>query len=115
MEKNEEYIGIVEKTGSNGEGILKNGDYTVFVPYALPEEKIKYKVLKVKKNICFAKLIELYVPSEERVRPKCRVYEKCGGCQLQHLKYKHPTYVAIGSLWVANICAFGIFLKTISA
>ena len=32
MEKNEEYIGIVEKTGSNGEGILKNGDYTVFVP-----------------------------------------------------------------------------------
>lgn len=89
MEKNEEYIGIVEKTGSNGEGILKNGDYTVFVPYALPEEKIKYKVLKVKKNICFAKLVELYVPSEERVRPKCRVYEKCGGCQLQHLKYKH--------------------------
>lgn len=89
MEKNEEYIGIVEKTGSNGEGILKNGDYTVFVPYALPEEKIKYKVLKVKKNICFAKLVELCVPSEERVRPKCRVYEKCGGCQLQHLKYKH--------------------------
>ena len=89
MEKNEEYIGIVEKTGSNGEGILKNGDYTVFVPDALPEEKIKYKVLKVKKNICFAKLVELCVPSEERVRPKCRVYEKCGGCQLQHLKYKH--------------------------
>ena len=89
MEKNEEYIGIVEKTGSNGEGILKNGDYTVFVPYALPEEKIKYKVLKVKKNICFAKITELCVPSEERVRPKCPVYEKCGGCQLQHLKYKH--------------------------
>lgn len=89
MEKNEEYIGIVEKTGANGEGILKNGDYTVFVPYALPEEKIKYKVLKVKKNICFAKLVELCVPSEERVRPKCPVYEKCGGCQLQHLKYKH--------------------------
>lgn len=89
MEKNEEHIGIVEKTGSNGEGILKNGDYTVFVPYALPEEKIKYKVLKVKKNICFAKITELCVPSEERVRPKCPVYEKCGGCQLQHLKYKH--------------------------
>ncbi len=88
MEKNEEYVGIVERIGSGGEGIIKNGDYTVFVPYALPTEKIKYRVLKVKKNIVFAKKVELYVPAEDRVRPKCPVYEKCGGCQLQHLKYK---------------------------
>ena len=36
MEKNEEYVGIVERIGSGGEGIIKNGEYTVFVPYALP-------------------------------------------------------------------------------
>ena len=45
MEKNEFYTGIVERLGSNGEGILKQGDTTVFVPYALPREKIKYKIL----------------------------------------------------------------------
>lgn len=88
MEKNEEYVGLVERVGSNGEGILKNGKYTVFVPYALPTEKIRYKVLKVKKNIVYGKLTELYVPAEVRIRPKCAVYEKCGGCQLQHFKYK---------------------------
>lgn len=88
MEKNEEYVGIVERIGSGGEGIIKNGEYTVFVPYALPTEKIKYRVLKVKKNVAFGKMTELYVPAEDRVRPKCSVYEKCGGCQLQHLKYK---------------------------
>lgn len=88
MDKNEEYVGIVERIGYNGEGILKNGEYTVFVPYALPTEKIKYRVLKVRKNVVFGKLVELYVPAEDRVRPKCSVYEKCGGCQLQHLKYK---------------------------
>lgn len=53
MEKNEEYVGIVERIGSGGEGIIKNGEYTVFVPYALPTEKIKYRVLKVKKERCF--------------------------------------------------------------
>ena len=88
MLKNQEFVGVVNKLGSNGEGIIKEGNYTVFVPYALPNEKIKYKVLKVKKNVVFAKATEIYTPAEERVRPACPVYEKCGGCQLQHLKYK---------------------------
>lgn len=88
MVKNEERVGIVSRLGSNGEGVVKDGDFTVFVPYTLPNEKIKYKVLKVKKNVVFAKVVEVYTPAEERVRPACAVYEKCGGCQLQHLKYK---------------------------
>ena len=88
MLKNEERVGIVSRLGANGEGIIKDGEYTVFLPYALPNEKIKYKVLKVKKNVVFAKTLEVYTPAEERVRPACAVYEKCGGCQLQHLKYK---------------------------
>lgn len=88
MEKNEERIGLVEKLGSNGEGIIRDDGYTVFVPYVLPQEKIRYRVLKVKDKIAFGKVTEICAPAEERVRPKCKVYEKCGGCQLQHLKYK---------------------------
>ncbi|MBE5741793.1 MAG: 23S rRNA (uracil(1939)-C(5))-methyltransferase RlmD [Clostridiales bacterium] len=88
MLKNQEFVGVVSRLGSNGEGIIKEGNYTVFIPYALPNEKIKYKVLKAKNNVVFAKAIEIYTPAEERVRPQCPVYEKCGGCQLQHLKYK---------------------------
>lgn len=88
MVKNQNYVGVVERLGSNGEGIVRTEDCTVFVPYALPQEKIRYKVLKVKKNVAFGKVIEVCTPAEERIRPKCPVYEKCGGCQLQHLKYK---------------------------
>ncbi len=88
MVKNKDYVGVVSRLGSNGEGIVRERDCTVFVPYALPQEKIRYKVLKVKKNVAFGKVIEVCTPAEERIRPKCPVYEKCGGCQLQHLKYK---------------------------
>ncbi len=88
MVKNENYVGVVSRLGSNGEGIVREKDCTVFVPYALPQEKIKYKILKIKKNVAFGKVVEVYTPAEERIRPKCPVYEKCGGCQLQHLKYK---------------------------
>ena len=85
--KNEEYIGIVERFGANGEGVVKNDDLVVFVSNALPGEKIRYKVLKIAKKYAYGKLLEVIVPADERVRPVCPVFFKCGGCQLQHLKY----------------------------
>ncbi|MBO4262257.1 MAG: 23S rRNA (uracil(1939)-C(5))-methyltransferase RlmD [Clostridia bacterium] len=88
MIKNEERTGVIEKLGYNGEGILHDGEYTVFIPFALSGEKVRYKVLKVKGNVAFGKVIEIITPSVFRERPKCEVYTKCGGCQLQHLAYK---------------------------
>ena len=87
MRKNDEIIGIVEGIGSNSEGILKIDNFVCFVPFALVGEKVCFKVLKVNKNIVYGKLLEVLTPSDARVRPRCVVYEKCGGCQLQHLKY----------------------------
>lgn len=88
MRKNDELIGNVSAIGSNMEGIVRTQDFVCFVPFALVGEKIKFKVLKVTKNIAFCKLLEVLTPAEQRVRPRCRVYGKCGGCQLQHLRYK---------------------------
>ena len=87
LNKNEEYIGTVNNIGANGEGVLLNGDTVVFVPYAIFQEKIKYKVLKSTKNIAYGKLLEVIAPSEIRIRPFCSVFSKCGGCQLQHINY----------------------------
>ncbi len=87
MKKNEEKVGLVVGLGSNGEGIIKQEGQVVFVPYALVGEKIRYKVLKVDKKCVFGKLIEVLTPAEMRVRAKCPVFGKCGGCQLQHVKY----------------------------
>ena len=85
--KNDEFVGIVDRLGANGEGIIKNGEFIVFVPYTLPTEKIKYKILKVTKNYAFGKVLEVLVPADDRIREVCPVFGKCGGCQLQHFKY----------------------------
>lgn len=87
MEKNEEKVGLVVGLGSNGEGIIKQDGVVVFVPYTLVGEKIRYKVLKVTSKCAYGKLIEVLTPAEERVRVNCPVFGKCGGCQLQHVKY----------------------------
>ena len=87
MQKNEEKIGLVLSNGVGGEGVIKDEGVVVFVPFSIAGEKVKYKVLKVAKNIAYGKLIEVFTPAHERIRPKCPVFTKCGGCQLQHIYY----------------------------
>ncbi len=89
MEKNKEYVGTVCAIGSNGEGIIKDNGAIIFVPYTLVGEKVKYKVLKVSSKCVYAKALEILTPAEMRVRAKCPVFTKCGGCQLQHVKYEN--------------------------
>ncbi len=88
MEKNDVVEAVCESIGTQGEGIVKAGGCTVFVPYLLCGEKAKIRILKVKNNIGYGKIEELLAPAEERVRPKCDVFSRCGGCQLQHCNYR---------------------------
>ncbi len=87
IEKNDSICAVVDAIGSNGEGIIRHEGVTFFVPACLPGEKVRFKVLKRKGNIGYGKLEEVYTPAEERVRPKCPVFSRCGGCCLQHLDY----------------------------
>ncbi len=87
MQKNEVYTHVIDDIGFNGEGITKVDGITCFVPYSITGEKVEFKVLKVSGNLAYCKYQEIVTPADQRVRPKCPVYTKCGGCQLQHLKY----------------------------
>ena len=87
IEKNDIVCAVTEGIGSNGEGIIKHEGITFFVPACLPGEKVRFKVLKVKGNIGYGKAEEILTPAEERVRAKCPVFLRCGGCCLQHLDY----------------------------
>ena len=87
IEKNDIICASVHAIGSNGEGIIKHEGITFFVPVCLPGEKIRFRVLKVSDKIGYGKVEEILTPAEERVREKCPVFLKCGGCCLQHLDY----------------------------
>lgn len=85
--KNEDYLIHIDSLGYEGEGIGKIDGFTIFVKGALPGEKVKVKIIKVNKNFAFGKLVDIITPSKCRVEPVCNIYNKCGGCQLQHLSY----------------------------
>ena len=88
MEKNEIYELKIEDMGKDGEGIGHIDGMTVFVKDALPGDVIKVKIIKVKKNLCFGRLEEILVPSEDRIEAKCDKARACGGCVLQHMQYE---------------------------
>ncbi|NDL66765.1 23S rRNA (uracil(1939)-C(5))-methyltransferase RlmD [Clostridiales bacterium F-3ap] len=86
--KNEDYMMDVEDLGVNGEGIGKILGYTVFVDGALPGDRVRVKVIKTKGNYGYGKLLDIAMPSPQRVEPPCRIAMQCGGCQIQHLSYQ---------------------------
>ena len=88
MQKNDEIVGVAEALGTNGEGIVRTDGVTLFVPYLLPGERAKIRVLKLKGSVGYGKALEVFTPAEDRVRPKCEAFFRCGGCQLQHLAYR---------------------------
>lgn len=73
--------------GIEGEGVVKYGAFPIFVPFALPGEKVRVRLNYVKKDVAFGDLIEVLSPSNERVKPRCCYFGKCGGCDLQHMSH----------------------------
>ena len=78
-----EVVGLTHE----GEGVGRVEGYTVFVPGALPGERVRARVTETKKRYGQAELLAVLAPSASRIAPPCPVYSRCGGCQLQHLAY----------------------------
>lgn len=78
---------FITDLGSNGEGVGKYGENYVYAPFVLPDEYISARVTFAKKTTLFATAKEIIKPSKSRVVPHCKVFGKCGGCQLQHACY----------------------------
>lgn len=70
-----------------GNGVGRIDGWVVVVPMALAGERVRASVFRNHKNFSEADLVEVVKPSPERCRPVCPIYDVCGGCQYQHLKY----------------------------
>ena len=78
----------IETLSNLGAGIAKPDGWVVFVPFALPGERIRAKVWRNEANCSHADLVEILDPSPDRIEPHCRHFTICGGCQYQHLPYE---------------------------
>ena len=87
LSKNQDVELTIDGLTGEGAGVGRAEGYAVFVPGALPGERVSAHVIKVTPSYGVAKVTEVLSPSKERVTPRCPAFGPCGGCTLQHLSY----------------------------
>lgn len=75
----------IKKLDDFGRGICFINDKITFIPNSLEDEVIEYKIIKEKKKYNDGKALRIFNVSNDRIRPICLHYLKCGGCHLEHM------------------------------
>jgi 23S rRNA (uracil1939-C5)-methyltransferase len=77
----------VESLAYGGNGVARLDGYVVFVRRALPGDRVRARVTKVKRSHAEALATEIVRPGPQRVEAPCRHFPACGGCRFQDLAY----------------------------
>lgn len=73
---------VIGALGHLGDGIAETPDGAIFVPFALPGERVRVRNIGEGR----AELVGILTPAPERASPPCRHFGTCGGCALQHIE-----------------------------
>ena len=71
---------VIDRLGGQGDGVADTAQGPVYIPFALPGERVNAAVEGSKGT-----LMALLEVSPDRVEPACRHFTDCGGCAIQHL------------------------------
>lgn len=79
----------VESIAHLGSGIARDNGKVVFIPYTVPGDLVRARIVEDKRRFARAEIEEIVKPSPDRVEPPCPHFGagKCGGCQWQHIAY----------------------------
>jgi 23S rRNA (uracil1939-C5)-methyltransferase len=72
----------------DGQGVAEIDGRRVFVPGALPSERVLLKPKRRRRRLQEAELVDIVEAAPARVSPPCPYFGICGGCALQHLDYE---------------------------
>ena len=72
-----------------GDGIGRVEGFVIFVPFVLDGERVEVEIVDVRKRFATADLVRVITPSPHRVKPQCKLFANCAGCQYQHVSYQH--------------------------
>lgn len=77
----------IQGFASSGSGVGRLDGLAVFVPGALPGERVRARITRLRGNYAEARLVGLLREAVERMRPPCPIFGRCGGCAMQQAGY----------------------------
>ncbi len=81
-----------------GLGVCKYNQMIVFVENLLIGEVAKVAITKKRKKFFYGRVVEYLQTSEERLTPRCKYYNDCGGCRLSHMSNDLKRQVKISNV-----------------
>jgi 23S rRNA (uracil1939-C5)-methyltransferase len=78
----------VEKFADRGKSLARIDGQVVFIPGAVPGDRVRATITRRKKKFLEARVEELLHPSSLRTEPRCAYFGTCGGCKWQHVQYE---------------------------
>jgi len=94
MNQSNEYVVTPTVCVYGGEALARLPEgRAVFIPYVLPEEKIRIRLVEEKERYARAELLEVISPSSVRINPRCPHFTQCGGCHYQHIPYLDQLHI----------------------
>jgi 23S rRNA (uracil1939-C5)-methyltransferase len=72
----------IDQVGHRGDGMAEVSGQPIFVPYALPGDRVE--VASVAGHPDRRRLLRIAAPSPDRIEPFCPHFGICGGCAIQH-------------------------------
>lgn len=76
----------IEKIVLGGDGLARWRGMPVFVPRAAPGDVVEARITERRPSYARAEIEEIKTPGPLRREAPCPFYERCGGCQLQHIE-----------------------------
>ena len=78
----------IDDLAFGGEGVGRADGYVVFVPGALPGDRLQVRLVQVRSRFGRGVIEAVLEPSPQRVDAPCPYFGRCGGCRLQHVAYE---------------------------
>ena len=75
----------IERIAYGGDGVGSLDGMVVFVPQTAPGDVVDVQLVSQRRRYAVGTVTALRQPSSWRVSAPCPLYERCGGCHMQHL------------------------------
>lgn len=77
----------IERLAHGGYGVGYLDGLAVFVPRTAPGDVVEVRLTETRRRYAFGEMLTRRQESPWRVPAPCPLYDRCGGCHLQHLPY----------------------------